>query len=755
MKNYAYGFPRIGKNREFKKAIEGFWKGELTEAQLAEAISSLEKERIRVYAGSVDLFPAGEMTLYDKMLDTAIIFGVYPRPKDLNGYFDLCRGKSALEMSKWFNTNYHYLIPEIKDPGFKFTAADAFSVGVARELPEPERSFYLEPTQPAPPWRGSALGLPGNYPNLNSATFYIIGPFTFLKLSKGWDRTKLNLYLENLSRVYAELLNCLKSNGVKAVHLEEPALVMDLTPEEIKAVKKVYQALGNCGIDLYLFTYYESVDFLPQLYELPVKAIGLDFVHGPDNLKNLKGFPKDKFLIAGVVSGRNVWRTDLEKALKLIAEIKNSVSDEQLFISNAGPLYHLPVSLEGEKFEEALTLKLTFAQERLKELSLLKSGTPEAMREWSKGTRESLGEDEGVRQEVKKLKEEDFARKAPYKERIKTQQAELKLPLFPTTTIGSFPQTKEVREKRQAYRSGKISAAEYKEYIQGEIKKLVDFQEKIGLDVLVHGEFERTDMVEFFAEKLKGMATSKNGWIISYGTRAYRPPIIYGDVKREKPMTLEELLYAQSLTQKPVKGMLTGPVTILGWSFVREDIPLSQVAYQIGLALREEIDDLERAGIKIIQVDEPAFREKMPIKKRKAEEYFKWATRSFRLCAARVKPSTQIHAHMCYSEFGEIISEIYQLDADVISIEASRSRGDILEAFERFNYDRQIGLGVWDIHSPSVPSIEDMKAVVTRSLKSIPKENFWINPDCGLKTRGWEEVIPSLQNMVQLARELR
>jgi 5-methyltetrahydropteroyltriglutamate--homocysteine methyltransferase len=488
-----------------------------------------------------------------------------------------------------------------------------------------------------------------------------------------------------------------------------------------------------------------------------VKAIGLDFVNGEDNLAKVKkyGFPENKTLVAGIVNGRNIWRTNIENAVELLRELSRYAKN--LAISNASPLYHLPITIKSEILDEKLLNKLSFAEERLYELKLIAQayeGNREGITEWNKET-PSFGINGKVRERSKNLREQDFARSAPYPERVRKQKQRFGLPLFPTSTIGSFPQTAEIRKKRMDFKAGRISQKEYEAFIREKISDLIKLQEEIGLDVLVHGEFERTDMVEFFAEKLDGMATTKNGWICSYGTRGYRPPIIYGDIARPNPLSINEIAFAQSLTKKPVKGMLTGPVTMIAWSFARDDIPISEVAYQIALCLQDEIQDYERNGIKVVQIDEPAFRERTPIKRRNWNGYFDWATKSFRLASSQAKAGTQIQTHMCYSEFGDIIDQIMNMDFDVITIEASRSRGDIIGHFEKVKFDRQIGLGVWDIHSPVIPNTRDMKKVVNRALKVFPQENFWINPDCGLKTRKWEEVVPALKNLVALARELR
>ncbi len=718
METYAYGFPRIGKNREYKKLIEGYWKGEFSPKDLREGIARIEKDIINTYKDRVNHYPTHEITLYDNMLDMATMIGLYT-PEDFEEYYNLCRGEKALELTKWFNTNYHYLVPDFSGDDIRLKK-NGYKALLKKHLAPEE-------------------------------TPYFIGPFTLLKLSKGITKTQFEKRLEETTSIYREIIAQFDS-----VHIDEPALVMELKEQEINLIEKTYNTIKkNNTSRIYLFTYYDSVDYLERLVNLPVEAIGLDFVSNDENLKEIEriGFPDDKVLIAGVVNGRNVWKTDIKTAINTLNTLSKHVKN--LWISNAGPLYHLPVTLEGESLGKELTEKLAFATEKLTELREIATAFS------NQNPNEILQTTTEKKPEKKKREYFSSVRSSvtnsssfSYEERREIQKSIFNLPLFPSTTIGSFPQTPEVRKKRKEFKTGKISKDEYAKFVKGKIKELIKLQEEIGLDVLVHGEFERSDMVEFFAEKLDGITTTKSGWIISYGTRCYRPPIIYSDISRPKAMTLNEITYAQSLTDKPVKGMLTGPITILAWSYVREDISEARVAYQIASALREEIEELEKAGIRIVQIDEPAFREKAPIKRRNWEEYFSWAVGAFN-SAVVSKPETQIHTHMCYSEFGEIIEYINKMHFDVISIEATRSRGDIIEAFERVEFNRQIGLGVWDIHSPVVPRVEEMGKIVNRALKVIPKENFWINPDCGLKTRGWEETILSLKNLMKLVKQLR
>ena len=716
MKAYAYGFPRLGSNREYKKAIEGFWKEKVSQEDAAGALSSIQKENIKTYKKDIDVFPDGEMSFYDPMLDIAILCGLYD-PKNLSEYYELCRGWNALEMTKWFNTNYHYLVTDfsaIKNPSFRSNV----------------KNIALQFKQ-------------CRFPQF-------IGPFTFLKLSKGIDKKDFRDLFIALVKVYKDILA-----NYKKAQIDEPAFVMDLERDEIELIKEGYHLLGDIGCEITLMTYYGSVDFMEDLLTLSVSVIGLDFIRGQSSYEYIleNGFPKDKTLIAGLVDGRNIWKNDFSVSVAKLKMLSEKVF--RLMVSNAAPLYHLPVSLSIEKkLDTNLKKCLSFAGEKLAEIKTI-SECFEGKRKIPKKTElGSYGRDEAVSKRIDSLRPGDFIKKIQLEQRRKRHDSLLRLPLFPTTTIGSYPQTPEVRNERAAYLGARVSLAEYKRYIQGEIDKLIKFQEDLGLDVLVHGEFERTDMVEFFAQKLSGIATTQNSWVISYGTRAYRPPIIFGDISRPSPMTLDEIQYAQTKTNKPVKGMLTGAVTIIAWSYCREDIPLSDVAFQISLALKDEILDYEKAGIKIVQVDEAAFREKAPIKKRDWEEYFDWAVKSFNL-ATNTSPDTQIHTHMCYSEFGEIINYINRMDFDVISIEASRSKGDIIRSFEGVDFKRQIGLGVWDIHSPAVPTVEQMLGIVRRSLQKIPKENFWLNPDCGLKTRDWPETMAALKNLAEAAGKIR
>jgi len=733
------GYPRIGKGRELKKALEGHWQDKISEDELKETALNLQVENWGYQREiGIDLIPVNEFSLYDHMLDMATMFGFIPKrfkykekaPVPLSLYFTLARGREGiapLEMTKWFDTNYHYLVPELDTMPCLLENRPLISYSLARE-------------------RAGINGKP-----------VIVGPYTFLRLSKIFlDKGSL---ISALIDVYKEALMSLKETGAVWVQMDEPALVLDLDEEDIRLVEEVYKVLADIGLNIILQTYFGALSFYERIINLPTDAIGLDLVRGEENLENIRkyGFPSDKILSLGVVDGRNVWRADLNKVSNLVKEVLEVAKPKGLILQPSCSLIHLPISIELEgDIDSNIKGRLSFANERLKEIvKLAKILKEEEGIKEDVDNFEQIGCIPEVRERVKHLKASDFERGIPYEERRTRQQAVLNLPLFPTTTIGSFPQTGDVRRIRARYKKGQIGEGDYKAFIRERMAYCIGVQEGLGLDVLVHGEFERSDMVEYFAQKLTGFLVTKNGWVQSYGSRCTRPPIIYGDVSRKGAMTLEEITFAQSLTKRPVKGMITGPVTILNWSFVRNDIPKREVAYQIALALKEEVLDLEKAGIKIIQIDEPALREGLPLKKRMRGDYLEWAVKAFRLVTSKVRPETQIHTHMCYAEFSDIIEAIDGMDADVISIECSRSQGDNIDVFEKFHYKKGIGLGVYDIHSPRVPSTEEILVTLRRCLKVLRPEQLWVNPDCGLKTRQWEEVIPSLKNMVKAAEILR
>jgi 5-methyltetrahydropteroyltriglutamate--homocysteine methyltransferase len=742
----THGYPRIGPKRELKKATEAYWSGEMDEERFLEAARAVRRENWREQAQrGIDLVPSGDFSLYDPMLDMALALGAVPRrfrEEGLEGLrllFAMARGTErspACEMTKWFDTNYHYIVPEIED-GFA-----------------PDPSAYVEAFQAA----RSELDL--------ETKPILIGPLTFLWLSKVRDPVRFRKLLRELGAAYRSIVAALVEAGARWIELDESALVLDETSPFWEAMEAAYGELarGKGPARLLVSVAYGDVaEAWPTLLDLPVDGIGLDLVHGRRNREMLlhSAWPPEKLLVAGIVDGRNVWRTDLEATLDFLEAVQARVPRERLLLAPSCNLLHLPYSVELEpRLDRDLARQLAFARERLGELAVLKkalAGGREAVAASLEANRELMESRRRARREgrVSETLDEEAFRRPPFAQRRPLQEKRLGLPLLPTTTIGSFPQTPEVRRARARYRSGRMSEEAYRRFVEERIQEVVRLQEEVGLDVLVHGEFERADMVEFFAERLDGTTVTRNGWVQSYGTRYVRPPIIHGDVSRPGPMSVREVAFAQSLTRKPVKGMLTGPVTILNWSYPRVDLPRKEIAFQIALALREETRDLEAAGIRIIQIDEPAFREGLPLKRSEWAAYLSWAVKAFRLASSGVAPETQIHTHMCYSDFNDIIEAIADLDADVISIENSRSAGELLEAFREFRYPRWIGPGVYDVHSERIPSVEEMVDLIRRSAEVLPRELLWVNPDCGLKTRRFEEVVPSLRNMVAAARRVR
>lgn len=744
------GYPRIGEQREWKKALEKYWNGSLSQQELLATTKEVRLNGLRKQKElGIDLIPVGDFSLYDHVLDTALMFGIVPERFQNNGlsassldtYFAIARGTKeayASEMTKWFNTNYHYIVPE-------FDHAKPILVE-NRPL-----TFYREAKE--------ELGIEGKP--------VILGPISFLKLGKGYKETEFTSLLEKFLPLYIQILKELESDGVEWVQIDEPILVTELSGEEIPIIKQTYQTIAEAvpSLKLVLQTYFESIHHYEELIHLPVVGFGLDFVHG-DALEVIRqfGFPQDKVLFAGIIDGRNVWRKDLEQTWGILEIIQQIVEQDRIIIQPSCSLLHVPITKELEHtLDPIIKAGLSFADEKLKEIAILADGLTFGKTKISKEVNEST-------EAIQRLNQSDYRRKSengvdlqevqaerqsPFSQRILEQQEALQLPLLPTTTIGSLPQTAEVRKQRLRWRKGDLSTQEYEQFINKEIKKWIEIQEEIGLDVLVHGEFERTDMVEYFGEKLNGFQVTKYGWVQSYGSRCVKPPLIFGDVSFDHPMTVKESVYAQSLTDKHVKGMLTGPVTILNWSFVRDDISEFDVLNQIAIALRKEIEELEANNITIIQVDEPALREGLPLKRINWEAYLNHAVHAFKLATATVKNSTQIHTHMCYSSFGDIYDAIDRLDADVISIETSRSHGELISTFEENTYNKEIGLGVYDIHSPRVPAKEELKENIYRALATIPVKQFWINPDCGLKTRKEEETIAALKVMVEVAQEIR
>ncbi|MDW8059715.1 MAG: 5-methyltetrahydropteroyltriglutamate--homocysteine S-methyltransferase [Thermomicrobium sp.] len=753
-KSSVLGYPRIGKHRELKWALERYWAGESDEAALRETARAVRRAAWQVQRDAgIDLIPCNDFSLYDHVLDTICLVGLVPErfgspePEvSLATYFAMARGAAgvpALELTKWFDTNYHYLVPEFDGPRPRLASAKPFE-----EFAE-ATAFLGRPAKPV-----------------------LLGPLSLLLLGKRHVRP-LGEHLAELLPIYQEVLERLARAGAEWVQIDEPVLVQDRTEEELRLLRQAYERLGRASTrpKIMLQTYYGSLDEASWdlVTNLPVEGIGLDFVRDDGNraLLNRHGLPEDKVFGAGVVDGRNVWRTNLVEALEKLEEIAEHVSVDRIWVQPTCSLLHLPHDLRLERhLPEPVRALLAFAEQRLEELVVLTRAmnegrhaildelerNAEAFRVALDGLRLSRPE---VRERLAALTEDDFRRASPYEIREPLQRARFQLPLFPTTTIGSFPQTPDVRRARAQWRAGKLRDEEYWAFIRERIAEAIARQEELGLDVLVHGEFERADMVEYFAERLDGFVLTEHGWVQSYGSRVVRPPIIFGDVARPAPMTVEVIRYAQSLTRKPVKGMLTGPVTILNWSFVRQDIPRREVAYQIALALRDEVQDLEAAGIGMIQIDEPALREGLPLRRAEWAEYLDWAVRAFRLASSGVRDETQIHTHMCYSEFADIVEAIDALDADVISIENSRSQGELLRVFQDYRYPRQIGPGVYDVHSARIPTVEEMVGLLEQALRSLRPEQLWVNPDCGLKTRRPEEVWPSLRNMVEAARRLR
>lgn len=754
------GFPRIGARRELKRALESYWAGLITEAQLLVTAKAIRQENwLRQKAIGIDLIPSNDFSLYDHVLDACALVGAVPERfhwtggnVNLTTYFSMARGAAPasgpaaapLEMTKWFDTNYHYLVPEL----------------------HPQQTFRIASTKPFDEFsEARALGI--------ETVPVLLGPVSFLLLGKAqtgnakeFDRLSL---LPALLPIYEAVLRQLESLGAGWVQFDEPVLALDLSSVELASLPSVYARLRAAApsAKLMLVTYFgELGENLPAALRLPVDALHLDTVRAPRELAAvLKSFPQRMALSVGIVDGRNIWRNDFANSLKLLEQTHQKLGPERLMISPSCSLLHVPVSLKSEtKLNEELKGWLAFAEEKLDEvvtLAQLLAGTagPDLLaknQEKVRSRRESPRvHDPDIKKRCDGVVETDLQRASVFPKRRHFQEHRLRLPLLPTTTIGSFPQTENVRAARAKFKQGQNSLVEYERFLADEIRRCIRLQEEIGLDVLTHGEFERNDMVEYFGEQLSGFAFTGNGWVQSYGSRCVKPPIIFGDVNRPEPMTVRWAKFSQSLTAKPMKGMLTGPITILQWSFVRDDQPRSETAKQIALAIRDEVRDLEVAGIGIIQIDEPALREGLPLRKAGWPAYLQWSVEAFRLAASGVKDDTQIHTHMCYCEFNDIIDSIAALDADVISIEASRSKMDLLRAFSTFHYPNEIGPGVWDIHSPRVPAADEMLQLLRSAMKVIPPERLWVNPDCGLKTRRWEEVIPALKNLVAAAKSAR
>jgi 5-methyltetrahydropteroyltriglutamate--homocysteine methyltransferase len=759
------GYPRIGNHRELKKACELYWSGKTTHKNLLQTGRNIRQENWLLQKRiGVDLIPSNDFSFYDQVLDMSLTVNAIPeryhdvivnknRP-ELDLYFAMARGYqkdgldiTAMEMTKWFDTNYHYIVPEFhKDQVFEL-----FSTKVIDEFYEAKQLNIL--TKPV-----------------------LIGPISYLLLGKekqkGFERIDL---IGNLLPVYIEILNRLNELGVQWVQFDEPFLTLDLTEKEKKAFSFAYKQIKNAFpyLKTMVATYFEGLTENATLAaSLPVCALHLDLVRAPGQLDSIVNcLPDHMSLSLGVVDGRNIWKNDCLKSLGFVERAMQKLGEERLMIAPSCSLLHVPSDLDLERDGTTLTPEIknwmAFARQKLSEVVTIKRlSLPEHGENVGYDLIENQKAIEGrkasaliynpaVKQRVKLINDTDVRRNSSFSVRKRKQREFLELPLFPTTTIGSFPQTSEVRSWRARWKRGELTSSDYDTLLKEETQKAIRWQEEIGLDVLVHGEFERNDMVEYFGEQLQGYAFSSNGWVQSYGSRCVKPPIIYGDVSRPKPMTVGWSTYAQSLTKKRVKGMLTGPVTILQWSFVRDDQPRYETAFQIALALRDEVCDLEKAGINIIQIDEPAIREGLPLRKKDWQAYLDWAVKAFRISSGGVKDETQIHTHMCYSEFNDILESIAAMDADVITIECSRSQMELLDAFAGFNYPNEIGPGVYDIHSPRVPSKSEMIYLMKKAKDVIPAEQLWVNPDCGLKTRDWNETKKALAEMVESAKELR
>ncbi len=756
-KTSVKGFPRIGKNRELKFSSEKFFKGEVSAQELAETAEKIRAENWKKQKeADISFIPSNDFSFYDGILDTAFLLGAVPERYTALGlspietYFAAAHGYQgkegdvkALPMKKWFNTNYHYLVPEL----------GALTKIALSEKIKPLDEFI----------EAKKLGIK-TVPTLT-------GLYTFFTLASFTDnKTAEDFYLDAVE-VYTKAAEKLDAEGCEWISFSEPALVLDVSEDEKALFKKTYNELirkirSRTNLKIILDTYFGDIrDVYDEVISLGFDGIGIDFIEGQKSSELiLKGFPEHTLLFAGVINGKNIWRTNYEKTQDLLSTIRKTVSEECIVISTSCSLLHVPYTTQlEEKLSPEILKHFAFAEEKLielKELSNISSSDKESEQEFI-NNKKLFAEDRvfktpSVHNSLSALKESDFERKPDFYEREKLQKKVLNLPLFPTTTIGSFPQTKDVRAARAAYRKGGLSKEKYVDFNRKKISECIALQEELGLDVLVHGEYERNDMVEYFGAQMHGYIFTENAWVQSYGTRCVKPPVIWCDVARREPMTVKWSVYAQSRTKKPVKGMLTGPVTILNWSFPREDISLKEQALQIALAVREEVLDLEKNGIKIIQIDEAALREKLPLRKCDWHcQYLDWAIPAFRLVHAKVRPETQIHTHMCYSEFKDIIKEIDDMDADVITFEASRSDLKILSALKNEGFKTETGPGVYDIHSPRIPSVSEITSALSKMLEYISEEKLWVNPDCGLKTRGEEETRASLKNLVEAAEKLR
>ncbi|GAB2631022.1 5-methyltetrahydropteroyltriglutamate--homocysteine S-methyltransferase [Emticicia sediminis] len=749
------GFPRIGSHRQLKKACESYWSGKSSLSELLEVGKKIRTENWKLQRElGIDLIPSNDFSFYDHVLDHSLMFGVIPQRFEVlkhlpeaDQYFAMARGYQqngfdlkAMEMTKWFDTNYHYIVPE-------FTRFQTFKLNAEKIINE-----FREAKN------GEIITKP-----------VIIGPVSYLLLGKekeeGFDKLSL---LDRLLPVYCDLIARLVNEGAEWIQFDEPFLALDINYQTKDALRVVYQTIRKefPALKILLATYFDGLqDNILAALNLPICALHLDLVRCPEQLEEiLPKIPKDFTLSLGLIDGRNIWKTDYQKVIPIVEKVIKTLGTKRVMLAPSCSLIHSPCNLENEtKISAEIKDWLAFAQQKLIEITEIYEVVVNQKVEYLTKNQASIQRRQTstlihkshVKNRVNDVKPSDLDRKSPFLERQRLQKSILSLPLFPTTTIGSFPQTEEIRAIRAKFKKGEISVAQYNEFIKLHTQKVVAWQEELGFDVLVHGEFERNDMVEYFGELLSGFVFSENGWVQSYGSRCVKPPIIFGDIERKTAMTVEWSKYAQSLTQKPMKGMLTGPITILQWSFVRDDQPRSITMMQIAWAIRDEVVDLEKAGIKIIQIDEAALREGLPLRQDKRAAYLKNAIDAFRISASGVQDETQIHTHMCYSEFNDIIENIAEMDADVITIETSRSQMELLEAFAKFNYPNEIGPGVYDIHSPRVPSVEEMEVLLLKAMEVLPAENLWTNPDCGLKTRKWPETEQALRNMIEAAQRVR
>jgi 5-methyltetrahydropteroyltriglutamate--homocysteine methyltransferase len=758
VKSANLGFSRVGLNRELKKAVEKYWKKAIKEDELQNVAKSLRKTHWELQKNiGIDYIPSNDFSFYDHILDMIATVGAVPKRYghklgekiDLDLYFSMARGRQdgikdvvAMEMTKWFDTNYHYIVPEFtKDTKFQFS----FSKIIDQYLEAKELGINTRPV--------------------------IIGPISFLLLGKSYDGIDQFDLLDNLLEIYQEIITKLVDNGAEWIQIDEPFLATEnLTPKLQNAYNKAYEFLEKIsGAKLMATTYFSDLrDNLKFASELPVAGLHFDLTKSDLTIDNiLESFPKDKIISLGLVNGCNIWKNDVKKSLISIHKAKKSIDSDRIIISSSCSLLHVPVDLDVEdNLHPELKNWLAFGKQKLREIKFLANITNEGEDNYSTAIEANydaissrdaskLIHNVEVKERADNFDLKNSNRDSDFDSRNKIQKEYYNFPALPTTTIGSFPQTTEIRQYRSKFKKGEISLKEYENFLEDATKDAIKWQEEIDIDVLVHGEYERNDMVEYFGEQLSGYAFTKNGWVQSYGSRCVKPPVIFGDVSRPEPMTVRWSAFAQDLTDKKVKAMLTGPVTMLKWSFVRDDQPVSETCKQIALAIRDEVRDLEKAGIDIIQIDEPAFREAMPLRAEDHASYLKWAVDCFKISSSGIKDTTQIHTHMCYSEFNDIIGAIADMDADVISIETSRSAMELLDAFVEFKYPNEVGPGVYDIHSPRIPKTEEMEHLLDKALKVLDKDQIWSNPDCGLKTRNWDEVKPALENMVKATKNVR